>query len=100
MAHQASPATGIAALFDADLVYAVDLGQSYADVLTGPGRDVGADMIGSDGQLAVTAIHQHRQPNGTRSTKITEGIQRGPHRTSGVEHVVDQHHRAVVYLDR
>ena len=57
-------------------------------------------MISSDGQFAVTAVHQHRQPDGARSTKITEGIQGGPHRTSGVKHVVYQHYRAVVHLDR
>ena len=57
-------------------------------------------MIGSDGQFAVTAVHQYRQPNGTWPTKITEGIQCCPHGTSGVEHVVDQHNRAVVHLDR
>jgi hypothetical protein len=31
-------------------------------------------MISVDGQLAVTAIDQHRQLNGTRSAKITESV--------------------------
>jgi hypothetical protein len=90
----------IATLFDADLVYSVDLGQSHADVLASPGWDVLSDMISVDGQLAVTAIDQYRKLNGTRPTKITESVQRGPHGTSGVEHVVDQNDRTAVHIDR
>jgi hypothetical protein len=86
-------------LFDADLVHPVDLGQSHADVLTGPGWDVLSDMISVDGQLAVTTIDQHRKLNGSRSAKITESVQRSPHRTSGVEHVVDQNDRAAVHIN-
>ena len=57
-------------------------------------------MISMNGQLAVTAIDQNRQLNGTRATKITESVQRGPRRTSGVEHVIDQNYGAAVHLDR
>jgi hypothetical protein len=57
-------------------------------------------MISVNGELAVTAIDQHRQLNGPRSTKITKGVQRRPHGPARVEHVVNQHHRAAIYFDR
>jgi hypothetical protein len=45
-------------------------------------------------------IHQYGQANYPRSSEVTQGVQRGPHRTSGIEHIIDQHHRAAFYLDR
>ena len=68
-------------------------------MLTGPCWDVLSDMISVDGQLAVTAIDHYRQLNGARSTKVTESVQRSPHRTSGVEHIIDQSDRAAVHID-
>ena len=46
------------------------------------------------------AVDQHGQPYGPGPTEITERVQRGAHRTPGVEHVVDQDHHGVVDLDR
>ena len=52
------------------------------------------------GQLTVAAVHQHRQPDRAGSTEIAQGVQCGAYRAAGVQHVVDQHHHAVVDLDR
>jgi len=57
-----------------------------------------ADVVGTDGQLAVAAVHQDREPDDARTPEIHEGVHGGADRPAGEEHVVDQHHRAA--LDR
>ena len=55
-------------------------------------------MVGPDRQLAVAAVHQHRQPDRPRPAEVAQRVQGRPHRTAGVEHVVNQHHHSVVEL--
>ena len=85
---------------DRDLVDPVGLLEPDADPLVGPGRQVLADVVGADRQLAVAAVDQHGQPDGAGPAEVAEGVQRGPHGTAGEQHVVDQHHHGVVDADR
>ena len=62
------------------------------------GRQVLADVVGPDRQLAVAAVGQHGQLHALGPPVVEQGVDRGPHRAPRVEHVVDQHDRGV--LDR
>ena len=95
--HQTVSSAQRVAGHDGDLVDSVDLGQPDPDPLAGPGRDVLAHVVGPDRQLAVATVHQHGQPDRPRPAEVAQGIQGGPHRTAGVEHVIDQHHDPVVH---
>ena len=90
--------TGLAALGEADrdLVAAVDLLDVDVHALVGGGRQVLADVVGPDRQLAVAAVDQHRQLHPRRAAVVEEHVDRRADGAAGVEHVVDDHDRAVV----
>ena len=81
-------------LGDRDLVHAVELAHPHVDVLGGRGRQVLADVVGADRQLAVAAVDQHRQLHPLGAAVGEQRLDRGPHGAPGVEHVVDDHDRA------
>ena len=83
-----------------DLIYSVELGQSDADMLARPCRDIAPNVISSDRQFAMAAIDEHSQPNGAWPSKITKCVQRCSHRTPGIEHIIDQHNGAAFHLYR
>ena len=60
------------------------------------GREVLADEVGADRQLAVAAVDQHGELDGARPADVVQGVERGPDRAPGEEHVVDEHHDLVV----
>ena len=55
------------------------------------GRQVLADEVGPDRQLAVAAVDQHRELDGARPAEVVERVERGADGAAGEEHVVDQH---------
>ena len=86
--------------FEHHLVDAVDLGQADGDLLLMARGHVLAHEVGPDGQLAVTAIDQHGQPDGPRATVVEERVDGRPDGPSGEEHVVDQHDGAPAHVER
>ncbi len=54
-----------------------------------------AHVVGLDGQLAMPAVHEHRELNPPRTPEVHERVEGGAHGAPGVEHVVHQHERAV-----
>jgi len=63
----------------------------HAHVVARGGRYVLADEIGTNGKLAVAAVHQDRETYGARTSVVDQGIHRGSNRPAGEEHVVDEH---------
>ena len=60
------------------------------------GRDILTDVVGANRQLAVATIHQHGQLDLGRTTGLDHGVDRGPHRPSVEEDIVDQKDRTTV----
>ena len=85
---------------DSDLADAVHFGQADAHPFVVTGQQVGADVIGPDRQFAMAAVHQDGQADRARAPQVAERIQRRPHRTPGVEHVVDQDDHGAVDGER
>ena len=81
---------------DGHLVDAVDLLDADVHALVARGRQVLADVVGPDRQLAVAAVGQHRQLHPLRAPVVEERVDRGAHGASRVEDVVDQDHRHAV----
>ena len=77
------------------LVGAILLDHSDVDDLVGAGRQVLAHVVGTDRQLAMPAVDDHRQADGPRPPVVGQRVERGADRAPGVEHVVDQDHRPV-----
>ena len=63
-------------------------------------RDVLADVVGLDRQLAVAAVDQDDELDGARPAEVDERVERGAGGAAGVEHVVDQDDGAVVDRER
>ena len=76
----------------------VGLDEADVDDLVLAGRQVLADEVGPDRQLAVAAVDQGREPNGARAAVIGQRVERGAHRAPGVEDVVDEHDDAAADL--
>ena len=55
------------------------------------GRQVLADEVGTDRQLAVAPVDQHGELDGARASVVADRVERGPHGAAGVQHVVDEH---------
>jgi hypothetical protein len=85
---------------DGDLVHAVDLLQPYPNPLVRCSWQVLPDVVGTDRQFSVATIDQHGQPDRPWPAEITQRIQGRPHRTSGEEYVVNQHHDCVIHRYR
>ena len=51
-------------------------------------------MVGTDGQLAVAAVDEHRQPNRFRAPDLDQRIERRAHRSPCVQDVIDDDERA------
>ena len=81
---------------DGDGVDPVDGFEADPDPLGERGREVLADEVGADRQLAVAAVDQHGELHGPGPAHLGQRVERGPDRAAGVEHVVDQHHGLAV----
>src|SRR6185503_4797139 len=79
-----------------DLVLAVDLGEQHAHLLGPGGRDVLADVVGADGQLAVAPVDEYGELHRARAAQVADRVEGGPDRTAGEQHVVDQDHATPV----
>ena len=87
-------------LGDGDLVGAVELGDAHVHALGAVGREVLADVVGADRQLAVAAVGQHGELDARRAAVVEQRVDRGAHGAAGVEHVVDEHDRVVLEPER
>ena len=94
-AGRAGRAAGIAA-FDDDAVAAVDLGEQHADRLALAGREVLADVVGPDRQLAVAAVDQDGELDRARAAEVGQRVERGADGAAGEQDVVDQDDDLVV----
>ena len=79
---------------------AVELGDVHVDALGAVGREVLADVVGADRQLAVAAVGQHGELDARRAAVVEQRLDRGAHGAAGVEHVVDEHDRVVLEPER
>ena len=77
-------------LGDRHLVDPVDLLEADVDPLLAGGRQVLADVVGADRQLAVAAVAEHRELDPLRAAVVEEGVDRGAHGAAGEEDVVDE----------
>ena len=63
------------------------------DVLAARGRQVLADVVGADRQLAVAAVGEHGELHARRAAVVEQRLDRGADGAAGEEHVVDDHDR-------
>src|SRR5215207_4783205 len=68
----------------------VDLDELHAHVLALRGRQVLADVVGSDRKLAMAAVDQDGELDTGRAAVLEERVDRGADRAARVEHVVDE----------
>jgi hypothetical protein len=76
-----------------NLVDLVDLDELHLDALVAGGREVLADVVGADRQLAMAAIDQDGELDAVGPPVVEERLDRRADRAAGVEHVVDEHDR-------
>ena len=85
---------------DLHFVAAVGLRQVHLHALRQRRRQVLADVVGLDRQLAVAAVDQHDELNRLRPAELDQRVERRANRPAGVEHVVDQQDPLVVDRER
>ncbi len=86
-----APTSAACGVGDRHFVGAVELLEPDVDPLLASGRQVLADVVGADRQLAVAAVAEHGELNPLRAPVVEEGVDRGAHRAAGEEDVVDEH---------
>jgi len=69
------------------------------DSVTARGRQVLAHVVGSNRQLTVAAVGEHRQLHPIRTSVLDERVDRSADGAAGVEDVVDEDHRAPLELE-
>src|SRR5580704_10615499 len=72
-------------------VETVDFGKFHEHTLTLGGRDILADVVRANRNLALAAIDQHRELNRFGPAQIGYRAERGAHGAAGVKHIVDEH---------
>ena len=77
----------------------VDLDQLDLDALAARRRQVLADVVGPDRQLAVAAVGEHGELDAVGPPVLEERVDRGADRAAGVEDVVDEDHGAALELE-
>ena len=60
------------------------------------GRQVLADVVGPDRQLAMAAVDDDRQLHRARPPVVVQRLERGADGAAGEQHVVDEHHGRAV----
>ena len=81
------------------LVDLVDLDELNLHALLARGRQVLADVVGADRQLAVAAVGEHGELDARGTAVFEQRVDRGADRAAGVEDVVDEDHRAALELE-
>ena len=71
----------------------VDLDELHLDALAACGRQVLADVVGTDGELTVAAVGEHGELDACRAAEVEEPVDRRADGAAGVQHVVDEHDR-------
>ena len=84
---------------DRDLVDPVGLLEADEDALVARGRQVLADVVGADRELAVAAVGEHGELDPGRAAVVEQGVDRRPHGAAGEEDVVDEDHGAAVEVE-
>src|SRR3954447_13462016 len=79
--------------YEQNLVDLVDLDELHLDALVARGRQVLADVVGADRQLAVAAVDEHGKLHARRAAVVEERLDRRADRAAGVEDVVDEDDR-------
>src|SRR6059058_1256951 len=74
-----------------DSVDLVDLDELHLDALVARGREVLADIVGPDRQLAVAAVDEDGELDPVGPAVVEERLDRGADRPAGVEDVIDEH---------
>ena len=82
-----------------DAVDLVDLVQLDLDAVAARGRQVLADVVGPDRQLAVAAVGENGELDAIGASVLDQRVDRGADRAAGVEDVVDEDHRAALELE-
>src|SRR3954447_9860700 len=77
--------------YEQNLVDLVHLDELHLDALVARGREVLADVVGANRQLAVAAVDKHRKLDALGPAVLEERLDRGADRAAGVEDVVDEH---------
>src|SRR5690242_9156650 len=96
-----SSSTRAAYFLDANdhrLVEAVLFRDLHLDPLAVRRGHVLADVVGTDGQLAMTAVHKHRELNRTRPAEVQQRIHRRARGAAAMDDVVDEHDDLAVHL--
>ena len=70
------------------------------DHLLAPGREVLADEVRPDGQLAVAPVDHDGELDGPGAAEVVQRVEGGPDGAAGEEDVVDQHDDAPGQVDR
>src|SRR5581483_4685750 len=83
-------ARGVRVRDEDDAVDLVHLEQLHLDALVARRRQVLADVVGPDRQLAVAAVGDDGELHAGRTAVVEERVDRGPDRPAGREHVVDE----------
>ena len=81
-------------------VGAVDFLEPHLDALLERRRQVLADVVGLDRQLAVAAVDEDDQLDRARTAEVDQRVERGADRPPRVEHVVDEQDLAIVDRER
>src|SRR5450432_1322864 len=74
--------------------------QPHAHFFRDGRRHILADKIRAHGQLAMTTVNQHGKLNIFWPAKIVQCVHRRARRAASEEHVVHQHHRPSVHIER
>ena len=82
-----------------DPVGAVGLGELDLDPLAPRGRQVLADVVGPDRQLAMAAVDEDGELDASGPPALEERLDRRPDRAARVEDVVDEDHRHPAQLE-
>src|SRR5882762_4872549 len=86
--------------FEHDFIHTAGLVEPHMDIFIEGGGKIFSDEIGFDGQLAMAAIDQHCKFDALRPAEVIERVHGCPDRASAEEHVIRQHHRLAVYIER
>src|SRR5262249_3407 len=75
---------------DDDLVHAVRFREAHRDTLAAGRGEVLADVIGTNGELAVAAVDQDGELDRLRAPEVDQRVHRGARGAAREEHVVDE----------
>src|SRR5258708_38567867 len=84
---------------DGNAFVVVGLAEANYDVLLARCRDVLANEIRPDWQLAMSTVQQSRQLDARGSAQVQKGRDRCAHRAACEEHVVDKNDALVGYVE-